>query len=177
MSRAPLVKPLALALCLLGFGAVHFGGGGAARAQDMQIRLGESMQLTARQLEVTADSLEVDQERGVTTFSGNVLAVQGALRLSANTMQIEYGAEGEGEDEGRRIRRLVASGAVTLVTAGEAVEAQQAIYSLTAQTLEMQGDVVFVQGENVLSGERFTADLRAGTGRMQGRVRTIIRMD
>ncbi|MCC5988692.1 MAG: LptA/OstA family protein [Pararhodobacter sp.] len=175
MARALLVKPLALALCLLGLTVAHIGEHGSARAQDTQIRLGESLRLSGRQLEVTADTLEVDQESGLTIFSGNVLAVQGALRLGAERMQIEYRAGADGES--RRIQRLVASGSVTLVTANEAVEAQEAIYLLGAQTLEMQGDVVFVQGENVLSGDRFTADLSAGTGRMQGRVRTIIRMD
>ena len=175
MARASLIKPLALTLCLLGLFAGHIGENASARAQEMQIRLGESLRLSGRQLEVTADMLEVDQESGITTFSGNVLAVQGALRLGAERMQIEYRAGAEGENQ--RIQRLVASGSVTLVTANEAVEAQEAIYSLATQTLEMRGDVVFVQGENVLSGEHFTADLRAGTGRMQGRVRTIIRMD
>ena len=77
----------------------------------------------------------------------------------------------------RRIGRLTASGDVAMVTDSEAIESQRAIYSLADQRLEMIGDVVLVQGPNLLSGERFVADLRAGTGRMIGRVRTIIRME
>ena len=175
MSRTALIKPLCLALALSAAGSVLPGGVGAARAQDMQIRLGDSLQLSGQQLEVTADLLEVEQESGITTFSGNVLAVQDTLRLGAGQMRIEYGPASDGE--GQRIRTLIASGGVTLVTEHEAVEAREALYSLDAQTLEMTGEVVFVQGSNVLSGDRFTADLRAGTGRMQGRVRTIIQLD
>ena len=148
---------------------------GAASAQDMQLRLGESLNLSQRQLEITSETLEVDQETGVSTFSGDVVVSQGDMRLTAQSLRIEYGSTGE--DSRQRIDRLVADGGVTMVTATEAVEARSAVYSLTDQTLEMIGDVVLVQGANVLAGERFFADLRTGTGRMSGRVRTLIDME
>lgn len=148
---------------------------GAAFAQDMQLRLGESLNLSQRQLEITSETLEVDQETGVSTFSGDVVVSQGDMRLTAQSLRIEYGSTGE--DSRQRIDRLVADGGVTMVTEAEAVEARSAIYSLTDQTLEMIGDVVLVQGANILAGERFFADLRTGTGRMSGRVRTLIDME
>ena len=148
---------------------------GAAFAQDMQLRLGESLNLSQRQLEITSETLEVDQETGVSTFSGDVVVAQGDMRLTAQSLRIEYSTSGE--DSRQRIDRLVADGGVTMVTEAEAVEARSAIYSLTDQTLEMIGDVVLVQGANILAGERFFADLRTGTGRMSGRVRTLIDME
>jgi len=148
---------------------------GAASAQEMQLRLGQSMNLSERQLEITSDTLEVDQSTGVSTFSGNVVVSQGDMRLTAQSLRIEYSTVAEGGRQ--RIDRLVAEGGVTMVTESEAVEARTAIYSLNSQTLEMLGDVVLVQGPNVLAGERFFADLRAGTGRMSGRVRTLIEVE
>ncbi|MCC5969503.1 MAG: lipopolysaccharide transport periplasmic protein LptA [Pararhodobacter sp.] len=148
---------------------------GAASAQEMQLRLGQSLNLTNRQLEITSESLEVDQETGVSVFGGGVVAVQGGMRLTADSLRIEYGTSGENGRQ--RIDRLVAEGGVTMVTEHEAVEARTAIYALNDQTLEMLGDVVLVQGVNVLAGERFFADLRAGTGRMSGRVRTLIDLE
>lgn len=150
-------------------------GIGAAPAQDMQLRLGQSLNLAQRQLEINSESLEVDQETGVSIFSGDVVVSQGDMRLTAQTLRIEYSASGEGARQ--RIHRLVAEGGVTMVTEAEAIEARTAIYSLSDQTLEMTGDVVMVQGANVLAGERFFADLRSGTGRMSGRVRTLIDME
>lgn len=155
--------------------ALAAGAVGPAAAQGTELRLGQSLQLSDAPLDITADDLEVDQANGVTVFRGNVRASQGGLRLRAGQVALEYRPRADGE--GQRIDRLVASGGVTLVTPGEAIEAAEATYSLSAQTLDMRGDVVFVQGENVLSGDRFAADLRAGTGRMQGRVRTIITLD
>jgi len=40
--------------------------------------------------------------------------------------------------------------------------------------IEMQGDVLLLQGANALSAERLSVDTRAGTARMSGRVKTVI---
>lgn len=148
---------------------------GAALAQGAQIRLGQSLNLSERELEVTAEMLEVDQTSGASMFSGNVLVLQGEMRIAAERLRIEYSPATEGERQ--RIDRLVAEGGVTMVTPAEAVEGQSAVYSLSDQTLEMQGDVVLVQGANVLSGQRLRVDLRNGTGQISGQVRTIIQLD
>lgn len=148
---------------------------GTALAQGAQIRLGQSLNLSERELEVTAEMLEVDQTSGASMFSGNVLVLQGEMRIAAERLRIEYSPATEGERQ--RIDRLVAEGGVTMVTPAEAVEGQSAVYSLSDQTLEMQGDVVLVQGANVLSGQRLRVDLRNGTGHISGQVRTIIQLD
>ncbi len=160
---------------ILSFTLALLLGVGMASAQDMQLRLGQSLNLSERQLEINAETLEVDQETGVSTFSGNVVVSQGEMRLTAQTLRIEYSATGEGSRQ--RIDRLLADGGVTMVTESEAIEARSAIYSLAEQTLEMTGDVVLVQGVNILAGERFFANLRAGTGRMSGGVRTLIDLE
>jgi lipopolysaccharide export system protein LptA len=38
----------------------------------------------------------------------------------------------------------------------------------------MTGEVLLTQGGNVMSGQKLTVDLTAGTGRMDGRVKTIL---
>lgn len=159
---------LTVALVVLSFSA-------PAVAQDVRISFGSSLRLDGSALEVTADSLEVDQTTGASVFSGNVLAVQGGMRISAQHLRLDY-APGATTDT-RRIGTLTATGDVAMVTETEAIQSQSAVYSLSEQWLEMTGDVVLVQGPNLLSGERFVADLRAGTGRMIGRVRTIIQLD
>lgn len=146
-----------------------------AQQQGVQISFGQSLRLDGSSLEVTADQLSVDQTTGATEFSGNVLAVQGGMRIAAGALRLEYAGGGAGSSQ--RIDRLVASGGVTMTTPDEALEAREAVYSLTSQTLEMTGSVMLVQGQNMLSGERFVADLRAGSGQMIGRVRTVIRME
>lgn len=143
--------------------------------QGVQISFGQSLQLEGTALEVTADDLTVDQTTGATEFTGNVVAEQGDLHISAQSLRLVYTQDTQTGSQ--RIARLVASGGVTMATPTEALEAREAVYDMDAQTLEMTGSVMLVQGANMLSGERFVADLRSGSGRMMGRVRTIIRME
>ena len=147
----------------------------ALAQEGVPISFGQSLRLDGSALEVTADTLQVDQTTGASEFSGNVLAVQGDMRIAAGALRLEY-APGNSEGS-QRISRLIASGGVTMVTPAEAMEAEQAVWSLDSQTLEMTGNVMLLQGQNMLSGQRFVADLRSGAGRMVGRVRTTIRTD
>jgi len=118
-------------------------------------------------LEITADTLSVDQDSGTAVFQGGVVVGQGDLRLSAARVQVVYN-ETSGD-----ISRLSASGGVTLVTATEAAEAQTADYDLDAGFLVMNGDVLLTQGASAISADTMRVDLSDGSAQMDGRVRTI----
>jgi lipopolysaccharide export system protein LptA len=118
-------------------------------------------------VEVTSDRLQVNQSDGSALFSGDVLVVQGAMRLTAAEVQVEYGADG------KRIERLLASGGVTLANGGEAAESDEATYTIDTGTVVMTGDVLLTQGGSALSGRQLTVDLNTGTGVMEGRVKTV----
>ncbi|WP_296766070.1 lipopolysaccharide transport periplasmic protein LptA [Sediminimonas sp.] len=139
-----------------------------AAAQQADIAFGAETQDTDQPVEVTADALSVDQESGHAVFSGNVLAAQGEMKLSADRVLVVYSADQA------RIARLEASGGVTLVSGSDAAEAQSADYDIDAGEIVMRGDVVLLQGDNVLNAQNMTVDLNTGTARMDGRVRTIM---
>jgi lipopolysaccharide export system protein LptA len=120
-------------------------------------------------VEVTADQLAVDQEDGEATFTGNVLIIQGEMRMTAATVRVEY-APGDGS----RIARMLASGGVTLVSGAEAAEARDAEYTIESGVVVMRGDVLLTQGSNAISGQSLTVDLTTGTGVMEGRVKTVL---
>ena len=129
----------------------------------------------AAPVEIEAEALDVDQEGGSAEFSGDVLVVQDGLRLSADRLQVAYGADpATGQN---RIREMRASGSVTLVTPAEAAEAGSAVYDLDAGRLTLEGDVLLTQRGNALAGDRLVIDLGSGTGRMEGRVRSVILPD
>ncbi len=118
-------------------------------------------------VEITADSLTVDQDTGTAIFQGNVVLGQGDLRLSAGRVQVVYDG-GSGD-----ISRLSASGGVTFVTATEAAEAQSAEYNLAAGTLVMNGNVLLTQGASAIAADTMRVNLNDGSAQMDGRVRTI----
>lgn len=153
--------------------ALALGVAAQAAAQGAQVAFGATDYDRNAPVEVTADTLAVDQANGSAVFEGNVLVGQGELRLSAEELRIEYAnVEGSSRTE---VSRIIASGGVTLVSGEEAAEAQEAIYTLADSRIVMTGDVVVTQGPNALSGDRLVVDLETGAGRVEGSVRTIIR--
>lgn len=137
-------------------------------AQGADFAFGGSGQNTDEPVEVTADTLSVDQENGKAVFSGNVRAIQGDMKLSAERVLVVY------SDDRTRIARLEASGGVTIVSGTDAAEARTADYDIDAGQIVMRGDVILVQGENVMNAQNMTVDLNTGAARMDGRVRTIM---
>ena len=131
------------------------------------LAFGGLAQDASKPVEITADSLAVDQATGVATFTGHVVIGQGALRLSAGKVVVHYG-------QAQEISALEASGGVTLASATEAAEAQNARYDLTRREVVMTGNVLVTQGRSAISGETLTLDLDSGSGTMTGRVRSIL---
>lgn len=136
-------------------------------AQGMQIGLGGLRQSGDTPVEVTAEQFQIDQASGGARFEGNVLVVQGDMRLSASKIDVEY------DPESRAIRRLIATGQVLLATPSDAAESQSATYEIGSGQLVMTGSVLLTQGGVTIAGDKLSADLRQGTGRMDGNVKTV----
>lgn len=123
---------------------------------------------TTAAIEVTADSLSIDQESGQAIFQGNVLIIQGDLRLAAGRVEVVYGTDTS------EIARLIATEGVTFVTADEAAEAQQATYEVSTGILVLTGEVLLTQGASAISAAQMTINVTDGTASMEGRVRTVL---
>jgi lipopolysaccharide export system protein LptA len=141
----------------------------AAAAAAQQVPFGESHD-AGQPVEITSDRLDLDQAAGTAVFSGAVKVGQGALRLAADRVEVFYDEDGE---QSGTVRRMIATGNVTLSNGAEAAEAERATYEVATGQVEMEGDVLLTQGQNALSSERLSIDLDAGTGRLEGRVKTI----
>ncbi|WP_102110304.1 LptA/OstA family protein [Kandeliimicrobium roseum] len=156
---------------ILGLG---LGGGMGAvpvMAQNTNIAFGGLKHDSSQPVEVSSDSLEVNQADGSASFKGNVVVTQGEMKMTAALMTVLYAQGGQGG--GSQIQKINASGGVTLVNGSEAAESQEAVYSLDTGTVVMTGDVLLTQGATALSSNRLVIDLNAGTGTMEGRVKTV----
>ncbi len=141
----------------------------AAFGQGAEVPFGGLSHDASQQVEITAEALELDQGAGTAVFVGDVRVGQGALRMAADRIEVFYA----GEDETGTVRRMVATGNVTLSNGAEAAEAERAVYEVATGMIQMEGSVLLTQGRNALSSERLNIDLNAGTGRLEGRVQTI----
>lgn len=120
-------------------------------------------------VEITADTLEVIDQDSQARFTGNVIVIQGDMRLSANELLVDYVKGDQG-----KIDTLRATGDVLISTPSEAAQGAEAVYSMTTSEIDLTGDVILTQGDSVISGQHLTIDLDAGTGRMEGRVKTVL---
>jgi len=140
----------------------------AVLAQDASVSFGSLTHDSALPVEISSQSFGVDQATGEATFTGDVIVIQGDMQLTAQTLNVIYG-ENSGE-----IDALVAAGGVVMTTPAEIIKADEARYSIGGATIGLDGNVVFTQSGNSMSGASMVVDLEAGTGRMSGRVRTIL---
>lgn len=140
-----------------------------AQAQTAQVTFGAIKQDPDLPVEVTSDSLAVNQADGTAIFDGDVLVVQGEMRLAAAAVRVVY------SEENSEIQRLEATGGVTLVSGPDAAEAERADYDIVSGTIVMTTNVLLTQGQNAVTADKMTVNLRDGTAQMNGRVKTIFR--
>lgn len=124
-------------------------------------------------VEVVADRLDLTQDAGTALFTGNVVATQGEMRLSAQWLLVEYVLLADGS-LGDDIKTITARDDVILVTPTEAAEGDEAVYHPLSNEVVMTGNVVLTQGLNTVAGNRMVVDLETGIGQVEGRVRTVL---
>jgi len=142
-----------------------------AYAQGASIAFGDIEQDSSAPVEISADNMAINQKTGTATLTGNVLIGQGAMRLSAASVNVVY------SEDRKRIASLEASGNVTLVSGEDAAEAQKAEYDINTGLIVLTGDVLLVQGPTAITADSMRVATQAGTARMQGRVKTVLNGD
>lgn len=139
-----------------------------AFAQGTNVAFGAVKADPSLPVEVTSDTLDVNQETGSAEFKGNVLVGQGEMRLSAQRVLVIYNQDSSG------IERMEATGDVVLVSGPDAAQADRADYTIDSGVIVMTGDVLLTQGPNAVTSNKMTVNLTTGTAQMVGRVKTIL---
>ena len=153
--------------------AICLGLAQPVTAQQVTLPFGNLKHDTKQAVEIVSDSFTVSQNRGSAEFVGNVVVGQGEMRLSAGKIVVEYQVK-DGKPTGQ-IGRMMASEGVTLVSGKEAAEARNATYSLSDGLIVMEGDVLLTQSDNALAGQKVVIDLKDGSAKVEGRVKTIFK--
>ncbi len=139
------------------FAQVEVGFGGEERDSDEPI-------------EVVSDTLSVDQDTGEAIFTGNVVVVQGDLRMAAARVRVTY----SDTDTGREMDEMFATGGVLITQGEDAAEGNDARYDVISGMLRMTGNVLVTQGNATVAGDVFVMDMETGNGTVEGRVRTLL---
>jgi lipopolysaccharide export system protein LptA len=143
-------------------------------------------------LDITADELEVANAQCLATYKGGAEALQDTVRLRADVLKIYYkpataasggGRSGTGSNCGSLLDHMEAIGSVYYVTQDRRVHGDNAFYDAGGDTITITGDVIAVQGQNVLRGSKMVINVKTSDAQMQSggggrgkpnRVRTVI---
>ncbi len=142
--------------------------GSAARAQQLGPH-------SDGPIDITADELEVQNKACVSIWKGKAEALQGTARVRADVMKAFFeskpgksgGATGSGACGD--LIRIEADGSVFYVTdKDQRARGDHGVYDAGSDTVTLTGDVVAVQGQNVLRGTRMVFNTQTGEGHLTG---------
>ncbi len=114
-------------------------------------------------VDVAADRIEVQDRADRAIFSGNVVVRQAELTLTAARLTVAYSSGG-----GVELRRIDATGGVTVKSPSETAQGNVGIYDLERRIITLIGDVSLVQRDARVNGGRLTIDLDSGRAVMDG---------
>jgi lipopolysaccharide export system protein LptA len=134
-------------------------------------------------IDVTADQLEMVDAQHLAIWRGNVEAVQNGNRLVSDILNVYFQGNGTagakapakpktvtpaaggtasvGADWGA-VKQLIADGHVFFVGDNQTARGNHAVYDLAPDTITMTGDVVVVQGDNVIKGDKLIIQVKTG---------------
>lgn len=122
-------------------------------------------------VDITADALEVVNTQCLSIWSGSAEALQDKARLRADVLKT-YNAKGVTRPNGQSsacgaLERMEAIGNVFYVTPQQRVRGDNANYDVAANRIVITGDVVAVQGQNVIRGDRLVVNAKTGDAQME----------
>ena len=119
-------------------------------------------------IEVTADSLSINQSSNTAIFEGSAYVGQGLLRLSADKITVNY-SKTDGE-----IASIEAVGNVIFTNGVDIAEAENAFYTINSGLLYMNGNVLLVQGRSTISGDKLNLNILTNVANLTGNVKTVL---
>ena len=132
--------------------AAKFGGFGSTRSKDP--------------ITITADTLEYEYKDGIVVYRGDVLAVQGEVKIRSNELRITLAKTDDGKQTGAKaaseldsgaaskLQAVVASGSVRIDQGTRWAVGGKATFDQTARTLILTEDPVLHDGPNEVAGDR-----------------------
>ena len=128
-------------------------------------------------IELAADSVDVDEGRGISVYRGDVDLRQGSIRLLADIVTVRQQA--------RKPNRVIAEGSVRFSQQNERGRSVNALadrleYAVNSEVLELTGNASLTQGADTMKSDRIVYDrvqhkvLAGAAAQGKERVRIII---
>jgi lipopolysaccharide export system protein LptA len=117
------------------------------------------------QIEITANNLAVDQNQKTATFTGQVEAIQGVVKLKADKMIAFYVEEKDQMAKGA-ISKILTFGNVFISNDQQTASGDEGEYKVYEEIIELKGSVVLIKGKNIVKGNRIIYNLKTGQSQL-----------
>jgi lipopolysaccharide export system protein LptA len=97
---------------------------------------------------ITADWMEVDQNKNTITYKGRVLTVQSDMTMRSQVLTAYY------DPETKQMNQIVAEGKVNATQGNRVATGEKAIFDDKAKTMTLTGNPVMRQGNSQISGTK-----------------------
>ena len=118
-------------------------------------------------INVSADKFQADSNAKTGTWSGNVLVVQGDMRMRANSVRLNVVGKDNKPD------KILANGNVVVDSPNSGtVTGDSGVYDVVARTVTMTGKVVLTRQKDVMRGSQLTVNLETGVATLGAGAKT-----
>lgn len=134
-------------------------------------------------IEITADQLITDNNAQTAEFSGNVTAIQGGTKITADRLILHYGSNNNTpkSQAANNIEKIEAMGRVRMMFDNRVAVSEQAVYTTKDRKLIFRGPSSKIsEGQDEITGgeiifDRNTKKVTIGKGDQKNQVKAIIR--
>ncbi len=113
-------------------------------------------------VDIEADRLDVSTRNGTAIFRGNVKATRADIVVRGDTLALAY------DENTRKVTTLTADGKVFIQWKGREATCEKVVYLLPRELMVLTGNVVISRGQERLSGQKVTLDLKNDAQTVEG---------
>ena len=114
-------------------------------------------------INISADKFVADSNAKTGTWTGNVIVVQGDMRMRANSVRLNIVGKENKPD------KIFANGNVVVDSPNSGtVTGDNGVYDVVARTVTMTGKVVLTKEKDVMRGSQLTVNLESGVATLGG---------
>ncbi len=167
MRISPRRRLLVLGAGMLLAGGLLQIGPALAGAEAVDTRSMKKAQET-RRVDVTADAMEIQDEKNRAIFTGNVKAVRNDVTLFTDRLVVEYGkVKDKDGNEKTEATFLTAEGHVKIVSPEQTITGSRAKMDVKKELLWVSGNVTIRKGKTTVRGAKLFANLKTNVSRVE----------
>jgi lipopolysaccharide export system protein LptA len=133
-------------------------------------------------INIVASQLDYYDKDQKLIYTGNVIATRGDTILKTPRLAVFLAPRAKGPNASKasssdRVRRMEATGPVTLISNDQVATGNSGVYEKSADKVFLDGNVSLTQGPNVTLGDHIVYDLKTAQAVVTGHVRSLFLPD